>query len=79
MQNIWISILGILAGIPAGYGFICMFVPTMSDDMDMLPMIQTKSYLISILGTFMVSLLVNQLLSDKVEKIDMIEALKGAE
>ncbi len=78
-QNIWITLLGILVGLPIGNGLLVLMCQTMSDDMDMVPVVGLSSYLISIGGTFIVSVGVNFLLSGKVKTIDMVDALKGVE
>ena len=78
-QNIGITLMGILAGLPFGYGLLVLMCQTMSDDMDLVPIVGLQSYLISIGGTFLVSVGVNFLLSGKVKTIDMVDALKGVE
>lgn len=78
-QNIWITLLGILAGLPFGYGLLVVMCSTMSNDMDLVPTVGVSSYLFSIGGTFLVSVGVNFLLSGKVKTIDMVDALKGVE
>lgn len=78
-QNIWITAMGILVGLPFGYGLLIAMCQTMSDDMDLVPVVGMESYLISIGGTFLVSIAVNFLLSGKVKTIDMVDALKGVE
>jgi len=78
-QNIWISIMGILVGLPLGYGLLILMCTTMSDNMDLVPIVGFPSYLISMGGTFLVSVGVNFLLSGKVKTIDMVDALKGVE
>ena len=71
--------MGILVGLPFGYGLLIAMCQTMSDDMDLVPVVGMESYLISIGGTFLVSIAVNFLLSGKVKTIDMVDALKGVE
>jgi putative ABC transport system permease protein len=45
----------------------------------MVPIVTLQSYLFAVVGTFMVSMLVNFVLSLKVKTIDMVDALKGVE
>ncbi len=78
-QNIWITVTGILAGIPIGYNLLILLCKTLPDTMDMAPMVNLPSYLYSILGTFAVSITVNLILSGKVNTINMVDALKGVE
>lgn len=78
-QNIWVTAIGILIGLPAGYGLLMGICSTMPDTMDMEPELSLLSYLYSICGTFLVSIAVNFFLSGKVKTIDMVDALKGVE
>ena len=52
---------------------------TVSDTLDMYPIIGVSTYIISIAGTFAVSVFVNFMFSGKVRTIDMVDALKGVE
>lgn len=79
MQNIWVTMIGIVIGLPIGYQFLTILLSTMSDSQDVVPVVSTLSYLYSIGGTFLVSLFVNTLLSGKVNTINMVDALKGVE
>ena len=78
-QNIWLTTLGVLAGIPVGYGLLYAICTTMSETMDLIPEISFISYLYAVGGTFIVSIGVNLVLSGKVKTIDMVDALKGVE
>ena len=78
-QNIWLTVLGILFGIPIGYGLLFLICGTMSETMDLIPVISMPSYFYSVGGTFLVSIGVNLMLSGKVKTIDMVDALKGVE
>lgn len=79
MQNVWITTIGILIGIPLGYLFLAMICQSLSERDDLYPCITTISYVLSVIGTFAVSILVNAMLSGKVKTIDMVDALKGVE
>ena len=52
---------------------------TVSDTLDMFPIISLPTYIYSIGGTFLVSTMVNFMFSGKVKTIDMVDALKGVE
>ena len=78
-QNIWLTVFGILCGIPIGYGLLLLICGTMSETMDLIPVISMPSYFYSVGGTFLVSIGVNLMLSGKVKTIDMVDALKGTE
>ncbi len=79
MQNIWLTILGILIGVPIGYWLIEFMLSTMPASLDMRAIISKTSVIISVLGTFIVSVTVNLLLSRNIKRIDMVSALKSVE
>lgn len=79
MQNMWLTIIGIVLGIPAGYQLVYFMLSTMSDSTDMMAYVSPISLIISILTTFILSMLVSLILSLNVKKIDMITALKSVE
>ncbi|MCR5735751.1 MAG: ABC transporter permease, partial [Lachnospiraceae bacterium] len=79
MQNIWVTALGIAGGIPCGILLIDVLFASMPESMDYVPKYQPPSYLYTIAGTFLLSILVNRVLSRKVKTIDMVDALKGQE
>lgn len=78
-QNVWITTVGVLVGVPIGYYLLILICQTLPDTMDMAPLIYLPSYLYSILGTYAVSIGVNVILSGKVNTINMVDALKGVE
>ena len=78
-QNIWITVIGIVIGLWLGYRLLVVMMGTMSDDMDMPVTVHVLSYLYAIIGTGLVSLSVNRMLSGRVKTICMVDALKGVE
>ena len=79
-QNIWLSIVGILAGLPLGYIMIdYIFKAALGENYDFPAMISVPSYLYAAIGSFVVALVVNKILSRKVKTIDMVSSLKGNE
>ena len=79
-QNIWLSIVGILAGLPLGYTMIdYIFKAALGENYDFPAMISVPSYLYAAIGSFVVALVVNKILSRKVKTIDMVSSLKGNE
>ncbi len=78
-QNIWLTVVGIVAGLYAGWYMLYVICTTVSDTLDMFPIIYPLTYLYSIGGTFLVSVTVNFMFSKKVRTIDMVDALKGVE
>ena len=78
-QTVWLSIVGISAGIPCGYGLVAYMLLFMGDTLDMQPKIELWSYTLSSTGIFAISLLVGWLVSRKLKRIDMVSALKSVE
>ena len=78
-QNLWVTLLGILIGIPAGRAALQYLLKKLAGEYEMNMAIYPASYLISIVLTFGVSLLVSIMVSRKNKKIDMVESLKGTE
>lgn len=78
-QNIWLSIIGIILGIPCGKMLIDEMVTTMGDTFDMMTIITPKNVMISIIMTLSLSIIVNLMFSKKIKRIDMVSSLKGVE
>lgn len=78
-QNIWLTVIGIACGLYAGWAMLYVICTTVSDTLDMYPIISLKTYLFAVVGTFLVSVGVNFMFSGKVKTIDMVDALKGVE
>lgn len=78
-QNIWLTVVGVLLGIPAGVGVLHVLITTLVSEYELSLTLGILTYAISIALTFGMSLLVGLMVSRKNKKIDMVEALKGAE
>lgn len=78
-QNMWLSLLGIIAGLPLGAFTLDYLLKKMASEYEMRMYIGPVTYIVSIALTFGVSLLVSLMVARKNKKIDMVEALKCAE
>lgn len=78
-QNIWLTFIGVIIGLPAGVGVLQWLLLALAGEYEMKLMLGSLTYFVSILLTFGVSLLVGLMVAGKNKKIDMVEALKGAE
>ena len=78
-QNIWLTVIGILIGLPAGVGVLAYLLTALGSEYEMKMTVGALTYCVSILLTFGVSFLVNFFIARKNRKIDMVEALKGRE
>ena len=78
-QNLWLSLIGILIGIPCGIGVLDYLLNALAGEYEMKMAISLVSIAFSVLLTVGMSLLVSLMVSRKNRKIDMVEALKGVE
>jgi putative ABC transport system permease protein len=78
-QNIWLTIVGVVIGLPLGVGVLQWIITALASEYELKMTLGPITYLVSILLTFGVSLAVGLLVSRKNKKIDMVEALKGTE
>lgn len=79
-QNIWITIVAGILGLPLGYLMTdYIFVSALGENYDFPAVIGILTYVYSAIGTFIVSFVVNVFLAKKVKNIDMVTSLKGNE
>ncbi len=78
-QNIWLTVIGVILGLPAGIGALEWMITALAGEYEMKIMLGPLTYCVSIMLTFCVSLLVGLMVAKKNKKIDMVEALKGSE
>ena len=78
-QNVWLTVIGVIIGLPAGVGALYWMLSALAGEYEMKLMLGPLTYTVSIMLTFGVSLLVGWMVSKKNKKIDMVEALKNAE
>lgn len=78
-QNIWLSILGILLGIPFGYVLIMTVLSTVGSTLDILISVKITTYVWCVLGTLLLSNLIIIWVGFRVKTIDMVSALKSDE
>ena len=78
-QNLWLSAIGFILGIPLGKWLLDAMTSTMGDSFDMITSIHPNNVLISFAITFALSILVNLMFSRKIKHLDMVGSLKGVE
>lgn len=78
-QNIWLTIVGVIIGLPAGIGVLKLLLVMLATEYELKLLVGPLTYVISMLVTFGVSLVVGFFVARKNKKIDMVEALKGRE
>ena len=78
-QNLWLTVIGILIGLPAGWGVLKYLLEALASEYEMKLVIGPVTYIVSILLTFGVSCLVGLMVARKNRHIDMVAALKTEE
>lgn len=78
-QNIWLTIVGVVIGLPAGVAVLEILLATLGDEYELKLCLGALTYSVSLLVTFGVSLVVSFMVARKNKKIDMVEALKAAD
>ena len=79
-QNNWIAIISVIVGLPTGFYLTdWLFKTAIEEHYDFCASITLKTYIISAIGTFIISYLVSKIIAKKIKKIDMVTSLKGNE
>lgn len=78
-QNMWLSLIGVVIGIPLGILTLDYLLKALAGEYEMSLTVSAVTYIISVMLTFAMSLPVSLMVARKNKKIDMVEALKGAE
>lgn len=78
-QNLWLTGIGILAGMPIGVGVLQYLLTALAAEYELKLALGLPTWLISTLLTFGVSLIVGLMVARKNRRIDMVAALKTEE
>ena len=78
-QNLWLTVLGVVIGLPAGVGVLQYLLTALASEYEMRMTLGPLTWLISISLTFGVSLIVGWMIARKNRRINMVEALKGVD
>ena len=78
-QNLALSVVGIIIGIPLGALTLFYLLKTLASEYEMKMAIGAGSYIFTVILTVGMSLLVSLMVARKNKNIDMVEALKGQE
>ncbi len=78
-QNLWLSIIGVICGIPLGRVPLQAMMESNGDAIDWPGYIAPSTYAIAAIFVMTVSVLVSFLFSRRIKRIDMVEVLKGME
>ncbi len=78
-QNLWLSLIGIIAGAPFGKLTLNAMMNSNGDNFDYNLQIRPYVYVISGIFVMIVSVMVSYMFSSRIRKLDMAEVLKGVE
>lgn len=78
-QNLWLSVIGVLLGIPVGRAPLQGMMDSNGDAIDWPCYIKPTTYLLAAAFVMAVSILVGFMFDRRIKKIDMVEVLKGME
>ncbi len=78
-QNLALSVVGIIIGIPLGALTLSYLLKTLASEYEMKMAIGAGSYIFTVILTVGMSMLVSLMVARKNKNIDMVEALKGQE
>lgn len=79
-ENVLLSVIGVVLGIPLGMGICRLLVYAYSNDLYRLPFyIDPRTYVMSVMFTFLFVLLANFAVRRRIHRLDLIEVLKERE
>jgi putative ABC transport system permease protein len=79
MQNLWLSVIGILLGIPLGNWLNGQIVRMVSEDFDLVATFTPLSLAICVCFVLFISIATNLMFSKKLKTLDMVTAFKSVE
>lgn len=78
-QNMWITIIGIILGMPLGYLLLDILIDSLAGEYEMNIYAGPLTFIMSVVFTLVFSLVVNLIVQRKNHKISMVDSLKGNE
>ncbi|WP_405295068.1 FtsX-like permease family protein, partial [Methanobrevibacter sp.] len=78
-QNVIFACIGFVLGIPLGFYFMTLMMGAAGDSLYYIPSLTWGNILLSAIITFSISIGVNLLFSDKINDLNMVEALKDVD
>lgn len=79
IQNIWLSVIGIIVGTPLGNMSLNAMMNSNGENFDYSLSVPVIDYIISGILVLIVSMLVSFMFSSRIKKLDLVETLKGVE
>ncbi len=78
-QNLWITIVGVILGLPTGVYVLKFLIVKLASEYEMVCKVNFLTYLVTTVLIIALSLLVSLFIARKNKKINMVESLKGIE
>lgn len=79
VQNLWLSVIGIVIGIPLGNVSLNAMMNSNGENFDYMLNLPIYDYVLSGVLVLLVSMLVSFMFSKRIRRLDMVEVLKGCE
>lgn len=79
IQNMWLSVIGVIIGAPFGEMSLNVMINSNGDNFDYNLTIPFADYILSAVIVIIVSILVSFMFSKRIKHLDMVEVLKGVE
>ena len=76
-QNLWLTIVGIIIGVPTGVFLLKYMIEKLASEYEMKPTVNILTYILTIWLIILLSFVISLFISKKSKKIDMVESLKG--
>lgn len=76
-QNLWLSVIGVIFGVPAGLFTLKYLMKALASEYELSLALEPYVYIASILVTLLICVLTSIFVSNKVKKVDMVESLKS--
>ena len=78
-QNLIVGVIGVIAGIPLGRAFTHAMFSDMGETQDMVEVITVNSYLTASAGAIVIALTAGLMMSGRIRRMNMVDALKSNE
>lgn len=78
-QSLFFIVIGFILGVPIGKYILSIMIPAFGNNFYLTPSISVTTIVISFIIIISTSIITNMLFSDKIKKLDMVDALKELE
>lgn len=78
-QNIWMTVAGLILGIPLGIIVLNVLLESLASEYEMIPTLGPMTYAVTILVTFAVSLFVSLMITRNIKKAEVLELMRNSD